>query len=161
MCSSQDLSVKKLFPTFARTFPLADFVIPSIKKLLQTFNWTKVAVIYSNDSGKYLETSGELLHALKNYISYKVGMKSTTYNPKERRFESIMPQIKQNARSEHFCMLFLRYIQFYLWSWSNKSNISPRNFGNVRWIVRAVWPTPILKFSYKMLSNMCRITTYS
>ena len=100
MCSSQELSNKKVFPTFARTYPLSNFVIPSIQQLLRTFNWSSVAVVYSNDSGKYQETSGELLHALKDSITYKIAMKTTKYNPKEKVFENIMAALKKSARSK-------------------------------------------------------------
>ena len=100
MCPGQGLSNKELFPTFARTYPVPNFVIPAIKQLLLNFNWTTVAVIYSNDSGKYREMSGDLLHALKDFISYKVAMKTIKYRPDEKKFDSIMPELKKKARSK-------------------------------------------------------------
>lgn len=100
MCSNQELSNKKVFPTFARTYPQFHFIIPSLQEMLRTFNWSTVAVLYSNDSRRYQETSGELLHALKDSISYKRALKTTQYDKRENKFESIMNTLKKTARSE-------------------------------------------------------------
>ena len=102
MCSSPGLSKKSSYPTFARTFPLAKFVIPSLKALLKTFNWTTVAVISSSGSNQYQETSDEMLLMLKRSftVSYKVVVASDTkYNDSAEIFNTIMPQVKEKARS--------------------------------------------------------------
>ena len=96
MCSSRELSDKKLFPTFARTFTLADVVNPAIKLFLRTYNWTEVGVIYSKDSSRYKETSTELLHALKGFVSYKYAIDTIRY---KEEFGSIIPRLKKKARS--------------------------------------------------------------
>ncbi len=103
MCSSPALSDKKEYPTFARTYPLSKFVIPSLKALLKTFNWTTVAVISSTGSSQYQETSDEMLTMLKKSfkVSYKVSVPSDTqYNVSAKIFQDIMPQIKKKARSK-------------------------------------------------------------
>eukprot|EP00795_Rhopilema_esculentum_P009039 gene9039-16682_t len=98
MCSGEELSNKKVYPTFARTYPLGKYVIPSIEALLKLFKWQRVAVIYSNDSAKYQETSGELLHKLKRNISYYKGIKTVRYDEKGGLLEKILKEVQKKAR---------------------------------------------------------------
>ena len=47
MCSNPALSNKKEYPTFARTY--SDWT-PALMKILQTFNWKNVALIYTENN---------------------------------------------------------------------------------------------------------------
>eukprot|EP00794_Sanderia_malayensis_P009042 gene9042-10009_t len=101
MCSSPSLSNKKDYPTFARTYPLSKFVIPSLKALLHTFKWKTVAVISSTGSNQYQETSDEMLTKLKDEftVSYKVSVPpERRYNKSAEIFRDIMPEVKKKAR---------------------------------------------------------------
>ncbi len=102
MCPSPALSNKKEFPTFSRTWPLAKFVLPSLRVLLRTFNWSTVAVISSTGSNTYQEAGDAVLEMLKKSfkISYKTSVPSeATYNKTDEIFKDIMADIKKKARS--------------------------------------------------------------
>ena len=100
MCSSQELSDKKAFPTFASTYPLLNLVTPTIKGLLRALNWKNVALIYSKDSVKYREASDDIIRGLGDLISWKHGLKSTQYNPADEIFLEIFKEVKSKARSK-------------------------------------------------------------
>ncbi|CAH3039755.1 unnamed protein product [Pocillopora meandrina] len=103
MCSAAELSNKKKFPTFSRTFAVDNQVAPSIISLLKyTYNWTRVAIIVQNTT-KWMD--------LKNYLVEEfekeridVAMEYTTVNPvlyerkHEAQFRDALKELKSKAR---------------------------------------------------------------
>ena len=115
MCANAELSKKTIYPTFARTYPMTKFVVPTLKALLDLFNWTTVALIYPADSGPYKETKDTLLRDLKLYISHKYEIPTITFKPKnhEERLKDIVVEIKKVARS-NYCFYFYILLRHYI-----------------------------------------------
>ena len=115
MCANAELSKKTIYPTFARTYPMTKFVVPTLKALLNLFNWTTVALIYPADSGPYKETKDTVLRELKQYISHKYEIPTNTFQPKnhEKRLKDIVAEVKKVSRS-NYCSCFYILLRIYI-----------------------------------------------
>lgn len=105
MCSSPELSDKKLYPTFARTFAVDSQVTPSVISLLKKFNWKRVAIIYENLT-KWIDLKDSMKHHFKNN-GIKVSYEGSTLVPfahytekLDERFRKMMAEIRKTARSK-------------------------------------------------------------
>ena len=110
MCSAAELSDKKKFPTFARTFLVDSQVGPSLVSLLKhTYNWTRVAILYQ-DTTQWTSLKDHLLtefkkngidvaqaHMIKNEFNYR-----TLEN--EAEFRAALRDFKDKARSKYMYM---------------------------------------------------------
>ncbi|XP_031556269.1 atrial natriuretic peptide receptor 2-like isoform X2 [Actinia tenebrosa] len=111
MCSSTELSDKKLYPTFARTFAVDSQVTPSVISLLKKFKWTTVAIIYENLT-KWIDLKDSMKRHLKaNGI--KVSYEGSTIGPfalhskvMDDRIREMMSEIKNKARIVIFVTSF-------------------------------------------------------
>ena len=107
MCSAAELSNKKKFPTFSRTFAVDNQVAPSIISLLKyTYNWTRVAVIVENTT-KWMDLKDYLLEEFEKE-GIDVAMEYTTVNnvlygsEHEAQFRDALKELKSKARSKSF-----------------------------------------------------------
>ena len=104
MCGNPDVSYKKLFPTFIRTFAIDTKLTPSLLSLLKYFNWKRVAIIYENVT-KWIEMKDNLAKRLRaKGITVALEIlthHSALYRPKNHsdNYRDIMKKIKQEARS--------------------------------------------------------------
>ena len=106
MCSAAELSDKKKFPTFGRTFAVDSQVGPSLISLLKyTYNWTIVAVIYQNAT-KWTTLNEHLMEEFEtNGITVSrehVVVNPAIYNKDIRHLEEFreaLRDIKLKARS--------------------------------------------------------------
>lgn len=60
MCTNDEVSNKKLYPSFARTIPADGAIGPSIVALLDYFSWNRVG-IYSEEGGKSWSKRGQFI----------------------------------------------------------------------------------------------------
>ena len=107
MCSAAELSNKKKFPTFSRTFAVDNQVAPSIISLLKyTYNWTRVAIIVQNTT-KWMDLKDYLVEEFEKE-RIDVAMEYTTVNPvlydskHEAQFRDALEKLKRKARSKSF-----------------------------------------------------------
>ena len=104
MCSNPEVSYKKLYPTFIRTFAIDTKLTPSLLSLLKYFNWKRVAIIYENVT-KWIEMKNNMVKRLRakgitvsqELLSHRLG----EYRPRNHTdfFRDIFRKIKQEARS--------------------------------------------------------------
>ena len=107
MCSAAELSNKKKYPTFGRTFAVDSQVGPSLISLLKnTYNWSRVAVVCQNAT-KWTSLKEHLLEEFetngivvaKEYVTVNPALynKDETYS---EEFSAALRDIKQKARSK-------------------------------------------------------------
>ena len=108
MCSNPELSDKKEFPTFVRTFAVDTSVVPSLISLIKnTYGWKQVAVIYE-DSTQWKEIKGTLLKEFKRHnitvLAEEKTVKQDLYYEKSSReeYKRAMRIVKEKARSKCF-----------------------------------------------------------
>jgi guanylate cyclase len=65
-CADHKVSDKKLYPTFARTFPPNNQVTKSILSLLLHFEWSKITLVVS-DQSPWPSTAEKLADLAKDY----------------------------------------------------------------------------------------------
>lgn len=104
MCGNPDVSYKKLYPTFIRTFAVDTKLTPSLLSLLNYFNWKRVAIIYENVT-KWIEMKDNLATRLRvKGITVALELlthHSVLYRPKNHsdNYREIMRKVKEEARS--------------------------------------------------------------
>ena len=104
MCSNPEVSYKKLYPTFIRTFAIDTKLTPSLLSLLNYFNWKRVAIIYENVT-KWIEMKTNMVKGLKaNGITVAQELlthHTALYRPQNDSdyYRGILRKIKQEARS--------------------------------------------------------------
>ena len=109
MCSAAELSDKNEFPTFGRTFSVDSRIGPSIISLLKnTYEWTRIAIIYQNVT-KWTSLTEHLQEEFeKNGITVAMKFKALNvpnYNLEaEEEFKQALIKIKQTARSKYMIM---------------------------------------------------------
>jgi len=103
MCSNPEVSYKKLYPTFIRTFAVDTKLTPSLLSLLKYFNWKRVAIIYENVT-KWIEIKNNMVKRLRakgiTVAQELLTHPSALYRPQNHtdNYRSIMRKIKQEAR---------------------------------------------------------------
>ena len=105
MCSSPELSNKKLYPTFARTFAVDSQVTPSVVSLLKKFEWKIVAIIYENLT-KWTDLKDSMKQQFKaNGIEVSYEGSTVVFAhydlAMDNRFRKMMSEIKKKARSKY------------------------------------------------------------
>lgn len=107
MCSSADLSDRKKYPTFARTFAVDSQVGPSVVSLLRsTYNWTRVAIIYQN-STQWKSLKEHLVKEFEKYdidVAHEYMVDSEAFYlhlQNETDFRAALREIKKKARSKY------------------------------------------------------------
>lgn len=104
MCSNPEVSYKKLYPTFIRTFAIDTKLTPSLLSLLNYFNWKRVAIIYENVT-KWIEMKNNMVKRLRakgiTVAQELLAHPSALYRPQNHTdfYRDIMKKIKQEARS--------------------------------------------------------------
>lgn len=105
MCSSPEVSDKKLYPTFARTFAIDTKLTPSLLSLLNYFKWKRVAIIYENVT-KWIEMKDTIVKRLEEKqitIALQEMMSpSAVFRPQNHStmYKNILKKIKAEARSK-------------------------------------------------------------
>ncbi|XP_020901343.1 atrial natriuretic peptide receptor 1 isoform X2 [Exaiptasia diaphana] len=103
MCSSPEVSDKKLYPTFARTFAIDTKLTPSLLSLLNYFKWKRVAIIYENVT-KWIEMKDTIVKRLEEKqitIALQEMMSpSAVFRPQNHStmYRNILKKIKSEAR---------------------------------------------------------------
>ncbi|XP_048576329.1 atrial natriuretic peptide receptor 1 isoform X2 [Nematostella vectensis] len=103
MCSSPEVSNKKLYPTFARTFAVDTVLAPTVLSLLRYFSWKRVAIIYENVT-KWIEMKETLIKKLKEEgitVALDLMMSpSAIYTPQNHSayYKNLVKRIKEEAR---------------------------------------------------------------
>ncbi|XP_078348931.1 atrial natriuretic peptide receptor 1-like isoform X2 [Oculina patagonica] len=103
MCSNPEVSYKKLYPTFIRTFAIDTKLTPSLLSLLNYFNWKRVAIIYENVT-KWIEIKNNMVKQLRakgiTVALELLAHPSALYRPQNHTdfYRDIMKKIKQEAR---------------------------------------------------------------
>ena len=106
MCGNPEVSYKKLYPTFIRTFAIDTKLTPSLLSLLKYFNWKRVAIIYENVT-KWIEMKNNMVKRLRakgiTVAQELLTHPSALYRPENHtdNYRSIMRKIKQEARSKY------------------------------------------------------------
>lgn len=105
MCSNPEVSDKKLYPTFARTFAIDTKLTPSLLSLLNYFKWKRVAIIYENVT-KWIEMKNQMVKSLEEKditIALQLMMSpAAVYRPQNHSgmYKDILKRIKSEARSK-------------------------------------------------------------
>ncbi|XP_015762337.1 PREDICTED: speract receptor-like [Acropora digitifera] len=103
MCSNPEVSYKKLYPTFIRTFAIDTKLTSSLLSLLKYYNWKRVAIIYENVT-KWIEIKSNMVRRLRaKGITVALEMlthPSSRYKPENHtdNYRGIMRKIKEEAR---------------------------------------------------------------
>ncbi|KAK2572039.1 Speract receptor [Acropora cervicornis] len=103
MCSNPEVSYKKLYPTFIRTFAIDTKLTSSLLSLLNHYNWKRVAIIYENVT-KWIEIKSNMVRRLRaKGITVALEMlthPSARYKPENHtdNYRGIMRKIKEEAR---------------------------------------------------------------
>ncbi|KAK3705160.1 hypothetical protein QZH41_003755 [Actinostola sp. cb2023] len=103
MCNNPEVSNKKRYPTFARTFAIDTKLTPSLLSLLKYFEWKRVAIIYENVT-KWIEMKDTITKRLKEKditIALQLLMSpAAVYRPQNHSemYKDILKQIKAEAR---------------------------------------------------------------
>ncbi|XP_067043577.1 atrial natriuretic peptide receptor 1-like isoform X3 [Acropora muricata] len=103
MCSNPEVSYKKLYPTFIRTFAIDTKLTSSLLSLLKYYNWKRVAIIYENVT-KWIEIKSNMVRRLRaKGITVALEMlthPSARYKPENHtdNYRGIMRKIKEEAR---------------------------------------------------------------
>ena len=106
MCSNPEVSYKKLYPTFIRTFAIDTKLTSSLLSLLKYYNWKRVAIIYENVT-KWIEIKSNMVRRLRaKGITVALEMlthPSARYKPENHtdNYRGIMRKIKEEARSKY------------------------------------------------------------
>ena len=107
MCTNPEVSYKKLYSTFIRTFAIDTKLTPSLLSLLNYFNWKRVAIIYENVT-KWIEMKTNTVKGLKaNGITVALELlthHTALYRPQNDSdyYRGILRKIKQEARSMYY-----------------------------------------------------------
>lgn len=104
MCTSNAVSDKKLYPTFARTIFGDNSISPSVLAILKYFNWNRVGII-SEDAeswesrgdflASYLKSQGSIV-SLQEKVKFHWLYKSETDG---EHFQQVLMRMKTKARS--------------------------------------------------------------
>ena len=106
MCGDPELSDKRKYPTFARTYPVAKQLTPSLIALLKNYNWNTVALVYDDN---FLETKN---HIKKRFTKEHIAISYEASVPSEIKYHlasaswdaalypRLLKGIKENARSK-------------------------------------------------------------
>ncbi|XP_020613215.1 atrial natriuretic peptide receptor 1-like isoform X2 [Orbicella faveolata] len=111
MCSNPEVSYKKLYPTFIRTFAIDTKLTPSLLSLLKYFNWKRVAIIYENVT-KWIEMKNNMVKRLRakgiTVSQELLSHPAALYRPRNHTdfFRDIFRKIKQEARIVVFVSSF-------------------------------------------------------
>ena len=105
MCSDPELSNKKKFPTFARTYPMTKQLTSALIALLKNFSWHTVALLTSSEH-KYEVTRR---HVKENFSQKHITISYEAYVPSvieyvdktwDIKFPKLLRKIKERARSK-------------------------------------------------------------
>ena len=107
MCTSNAVSDKELYPTFARTIFGDNSIAPSVLAIMEHFNWNLVGIISEDDEGwelrgdfleSYLKSQGKTV-ALREKVPY-----NWMYNDKRDggHYQEVLKRMKAKARSKYF-----------------------------------------------------------
>lgn len=116
MCSDAELSNKKKFPTFGRTFAVDSQVGPSVVSLLKyTYNWTRVAILYQ-DTTQWTSLKDHLVKEFKktgiDVAKEYMIMNEALYNynklDAEAEFRAALRDLKDKARSKYIHAIVFR-----------------------------------------------------
>ena len=107
MCKEPELSNKKLYPTFARTYPGFKQLAPSLVALLKHFKWNKVALIEGHmfeDTGKFIKKTfaGEGI-VTSHEVPFSIPKIDYNHGVGDNKFPSVFREIKEKARSKYTC----------------------------------------------------------
>ncbi|EDO33461.1 predicted protein, partial [Nematostella vectensis] len=116
MCSSPEVSNKKLYPTFARTFAVDTVLAPTVLSLLRYFSWKRVAIIYENVT-KWIEMKETLIKKKAFEAVFILAVKS----PKSDNYTAFKNELKARSPDHPF---YSTVYQGYLW---HKNNNFPAN----------------------------------
>lgn len=106
MCSSPELSDKKRYPTFVRTYAQSTKIPEFLYKLLAHFKWITVGILYEEsnwmaareDIKKYFKQKKIDIRIEEELPDFNLFAPSREKN--EKRIEDIMERLKHNARSK-------------------------------------------------------------
>ena len=113
LCTSDEVSNKELYPTFARTIFDDNSIGPSVLAILNHFNWNLVGIITENGQGwerrgdflvSFLKSEGKTV-SMHGKVQY--GLVYLFSSEHSEHYEEVMRQMKDKARSE--CFLTLCY----------------------------------------------------
>lgn len=106
MCTSNEVSDKELYPTFARTIFGDNSIGPSVLALMDYFKWDRVGIISEDDEGwelrgdfmaSYLKSQGKTV-ALHEKVKYY-----WLYSEKDHggQYQEVLRRMKTKARSKY------------------------------------------------------------
>jgi len=110
LCTSDEVSNKELYPTFARTIFDDNSIAPSVLAILDHFDWNLVGIISENEEG--WERRGDFLDSFLKSEGKTVSMHGKVqyvllYHAKEeysQHYEQVMREMKDKARIIIFAM---------------------------------------------------------
>lgn len=113
LCTSDEVSNKELYPTFARTIFDDNSIAPSVLAILDHFDWNLVGIISENEEG--WERRGDFLDSFLTSQGKTVSMHGKVqyvllYHKKQEyseHYEEVLRQMKDKARSEFFSYIIL------------------------------------------------------
>lgn len=106
MCSSPELSDKKRYPTFVRTYAQSTKIPEFLYKLLSHFKWTTVGILYEEghwmaarqDIKKYFKQKKIDIRIEEKFPSFK---EASNFPEKYKKpIEDSMERLKHDARSK-------------------------------------------------------------
>ena len=109
MCTSNAVSDKQLYPTFARTIFGDNSLGPSVLAIMEYFKWNLVGIISEDDEGwglrgnfiaSFLKSQGKTV-ALHEKVKY-----NWVYNAEENgaHYQEVLQRMKTEARSKQFTL---------------------------------------------------------
>lgn len=106
MCSSPELSDKKRYPTFVRTYAQSTKIPEFLYKLLAYFKWTTVGILY--EEGDWVAARQDIKKYFKQKkIDIRIEEQLPDFNvfassPKKHKkaIEDSMERLKHNSRSK-------------------------------------------------------------
>lgn len=115
LCTSDEVSNKELYPTFARTIFDDNSIAPSVLAILNHFDWNLVGIISENEEG--WERRGDFLDSFLKSEGKTVSMHGKVqyvllYHAKEeysQHYEQVMREMKDKVRSKYL-LIFFSYI---------------------------------------------------
>ena len=111
LCTSDEVSNKELYPTFARTIFDDNSIAPSVLAILNHFNWNLVGIISENDQSwerrgdfldSFLKSEGKTV-SMHGKVQY--GLLYLRSSEFSEHYEEVMRQMKDKARSEFFFLI--------------------------------------------------------
>ena len=105
MCQSPEVSDKRLYPTFARTFAVHTQVSPSLIAFLNHFKWKSVGILYE-DLPRWIEVKDYIVAMLhKNNITVRIQKAMKHFMDYHSKNDSeihmnIMSEVKAESRSK-------------------------------------------------------------